>query len=110
QGLSAPVRNSHRHWSRVYASAGWLQFGCPAHIRMQGSGDIDRAILLLIIFEYRHQGSSYREAGAVQGVDEYCLLPAFGAIACVHAPCLIVAAPRNAGNFSIGGLAGQPDL
>ena len=81
-----------------------------AHILLKHLGNVNSAVVTLIILHYRRNGSANRNARAVKGVNKLSLVlnilfKADGATA-----CLIILKVRTAGDFNISAVRRHPNL
>src|SRR3954454_11211859 len=76
---------------------------------LQDRGDLDAAVLCLVVLQQRDQGAGNRDRGAVERVD-VLELAAVGPVADVQAARLEVGRVRGRGDLAVSLLTGQPRL
>ncbi len=84
--------------------------GFAVHVGLEGVGDADGAVGLLVVLEDGEIGAADGEAAAVEGVDELGFLGAFGLVADVGAAGLEALEVGAGGDLAVGLLAGEPDF
>jgi hypothetical protein len=79
----------------------------PPHVGAQDFGDSDRSVRILVILQYRNQGASYGQSGAIQGMYQFVFtLGIF--ITGLQTACLKGFAVGNRTDFPEGILAWHP--
>src|SRR3990170_8143013 len=87
-----------------------LDFREAAHVRPENFGDGDGAVGLLVVLEDGGPGPTDGDAGAIQGVDEFCLRPRVSAVANGGPPCLKILEVTAGRDLPVELLAWKPHL
>ena len=107
-GASSGIHAMYKGGSFFHSFWVWCNGLPPSHIGDQCLRDSNAAILLLVVFQHRHQSPSHCETGAVQGMDQFCAARPFSLKAYACTPCLEITEIATGGYLPVKILPRKP--